>query len=176
VKVPEKIGFNWSKFGWFGHFTEHVKGDELGFSENGHLRWECPPEGAKDLQGYVIGTKEGISPTGFIGFHRVLKDLQKRGKGAALVAWTERKRDREEKLTERGKDEGDEVAGGWSRTVAAGALRSPVESPERERNRAQQGEKTEPGLGSGREKFLKTEYGRTGQSTVPVRCTPDSAQ
>jgi hypothetical protein len=24
--------------------------------------------------------------------------------------------------------------------------------------------------------FLKTEYGRTGQSTVPVRCTPDSAQ
>jgi hypothetical protein len=24
--------------------------------------------------------------------------------------------------------------------------------------------------------FLKTRYGRTGQSTVPVRCTPDSAQ
>ena len=31
VKVPEKFGFNWSKFGWFGHFTEHVVGGELGF-------------------------------------------------------------------------------------------------------------------------------------------------
>ena len=31
VKVSEKFGFNWSKFGWFGHFTEHVKGEELGF-------------------------------------------------------------------------------------------------------------------------------------------------
>jgi hypothetical protein len=27
-----------------------------------------------------------------------------------------------------------------------------------------------------RKSFLKTGYGRTGQSTVPVRCTPDSAQ
>jgi hypothetical protein len=26
VKVPEKFGFNWSIFGWFGHFTEHVGG------------------------------------------------------------------------------------------------------------------------------------------------------
>jgi hypothetical protein len=24
VKVFEKFGFNWSIFGWFGHFTEHV--------------------------------------------------------------------------------------------------------------------------------------------------------
>jgi hypothetical protein len=33
------------------------------------------------------------------------------------------------------------------------------------------------GLGRERGKvFLKTGYGRTGQSTVPVRCTPDSAQ
>jgi hypothetical protein len=31
VKVPEKFGFNLSKFGWFRHFTEHVKGEELGF-------------------------------------------------------------------------------------------------------------------------------------------------
>jgi hypothetical protein len=31
VKVPEKFGFNWSKFGWFGHFTEHVVCGELGF-------------------------------------------------------------------------------------------------------------------------------------------------
>jgi hypothetical protein len=31
VKVPEKSGFNWSIFGWFGHFTEHVVGGVLGF-------------------------------------------------------------------------------------------------------------------------------------------------
>jgi hypothetical protein len=31
------------------------------------------------------------------------------------------------------------------------------------------------GLGRGKD-FLKTDYGRTGQSTVLVRCTPDSAQ
>jgi hypothetical protein len=24
VKGSEKFGFNWSIFGWFGHFTEHV--------------------------------------------------------------------------------------------------------------------------------------------------------
>jgi hypothetical protein len=24
VNVPEKFGFNWSIFGWFGHFTEHM--------------------------------------------------------------------------------------------------------------------------------------------------------
>ena len=31
VKVPVKFGFNWSKFGWFGHFTEHVVCGVLGF-------------------------------------------------------------------------------------------------------------------------------------------------
>jgi hypothetical protein len=31
VKVPEKFGFNWSIFDWFGHFTEHVVGGGLGF-------------------------------------------------------------------------------------------------------------------------------------------------
>jgi hypothetical protein len=31
VKVPEKFGFDWSIFGWFGHFTEHVVGEKLGF-------------------------------------------------------------------------------------------------------------------------------------------------
>jgi hypothetical protein len=30
VKVPEKFGFNWSSFGWFGHFTEHVVCEDLG--------------------------------------------------------------------------------------------------------------------------------------------------
>jgi hypothetical protein len=38
-------------------------------------------------------------------------------------------------------------------------------------------EKKVPGLGREQGKgILKTEYGRTRQSTVPVRCTPDSAQ
>ena len=50
VKVPEKFGFNWSIFGWFGHFTEHVEGGVLGFRGNGHLRCENLPEGAKNLQ------------------------------------------------------------------------------------------------------------------------------
>jgi hypothetical protein len=31
VKVPKKFGFNWSIFGWFGHFTEHVVCGVLGF-------------------------------------------------------------------------------------------------------------------------------------------------
>jgi hypothetical protein len=31
MKVPEKFGFNWSNFGWFGHFTEHVACGVLGF-------------------------------------------------------------------------------------------------------------------------------------------------
>jgi hypothetical protein len=49
-------------------------------------------------------------------------------------------------------------------------------SPERERRAAEDREKCSGlGLGQGRI-FLKTSYGRTGQSTVPVRCTPDSAQ
>jgi hypothetical protein len=41
------------------------------------LRWENPPEGAKNLQGYTIGIIECIPPTGFTRFHRNLKNLQK---------------------------------------------------------------------------------------------------
>jgi hypothetical protein len=37
VKVPEKFGFNWSIFDWFGHFTEHVMCGDLGFARDGHL-------------------------------------------------------------------------------------------------------------------------------------------
>jgi hypothetical protein len=49
---------------------------------------------------------------------------------------------------------------------------------DRQRQRAKADREEEP-PGHGRERgkvFLKTGYGRTGQSTVPVRCTPDSAQ
>jgi hypothetical protein len=56
VKVPEKFGFNWSIFGWFGHFTEQVVCEDLGFWGNGYLWWENPPEGARNLQGYSMDT------------------------------------------------------------------------------------------------------------------------
>jgi hypothetical protein len=40
VKVPEKIEFNWSIFGWFGHFTEHVVCGVLGFRWKYYVGWE----------------------------------------------------------------------------------------------------------------------------------------
>jgi hypothetical protein len=81
VKVPEKFGFNWSIFGWFGHFTEHVEGGGLGFRGNGCLRCENPPEGAKNLQECSRHTEKHKWPLGFTGFHRELKDVQKVEKG-----------------------------------------------------------------------------------------------
>jgi hypothetical protein len=68
--VPEKFGFNRGNFGWFGHFTEHVGGGVLGFRGNGHLRSENPPEGARNLQGHSMATKEHIAQLGFTRFHR----------------------------------------------------------------------------------------------------------
>jgi hypothetical protein len=57
VKVHEKFGINWSIFGRFGHFTEHVACGGLGFRGNGHMRWRYPSEGAQGLQGDPIGHK-----------------------------------------------------------------------------------------------------------------------
>jgi hypothetical protein len=37
MKMPEKIGFVWSNFGWFGHFTEHVACGILGLEINVHF-------------------------------------------------------------------------------------------------------------------------------------------
>jgi hypothetical protein len=31
MKVSEKFGIDWSKFGWFGHFIEHLACGVLGF-------------------------------------------------------------------------------------------------------------------------------------------------
>jgi hypothetical protein len=31
LKVPKKFGFKRIIFGWFGHFTEHVVCEDLGF-------------------------------------------------------------------------------------------------------------------------------------------------
>jgi hypothetical protein len=79
VKVPEKFGFNWSNFGWFGHFTEHVACSGLGFRGNGHLRWRNPPEGAQDLD-----PKGHKATTHQLGFTRFGLDLNLRPR----VEWT----------------------------------------------------------------------------------------
>jgi hypothetical protein len=51
-------------------------GREIRVSEKSHLRSENPPEGAKNLQGYTMGTIEHIPPFGFIGFDKNLKNGQ----------------------------------------------------------------------------------------------------
>jgi hypothetical protein len=76
VKVPEKFGFNWSIFGWFGHFTEQVEGEVLGFRRNGHMRCENPPEGAKTCrnaqgtQRNTLHNKDSLEFTGFEFEHK----------------------------------------------------------------------------------------------------------
>jgi hypothetical protein len=102
VKVPKKFGFNWSIFGWFGHFTEHVVGEKLGFRRNGHLRSENPPEGAKNLQGYTMGTIEHILPFGFIGFDKNLKNGQGVETECLTASQTESRREKD-----RGKERGE---------------------------------------------------------------------
>jgi hypothetical protein len=94
VKVPKKFGFNWSIFGWFGHFTEHVEGGELGFRRNGHMRCENPPEGAKNLQECSRHTLEHIPPFGFTGFDRNWNFAQK-GRRGVLTAGRDREKKRE---------------------------------------------------------------------------------
>jgi hypothetical protein len=109
VKVPEKFGFNWSIFGWFGHFTEHVTCGVLGFRWNGYLRWENPPEGARNLQGHSMATREHISQLGVTGIHRIWRISQRVEMGASQEtgAHTERKREREREILTRER-EGDE--------------------------------------------------------------------
>jgi hypothetical protein len=80
-----------------------------------------------------------------------------------------------EKLTEReGEDEPkpQEIAGARPETVDADGE---VESPRTEKN-WRLAEKKKPLARSGWGRIFKTRDGHTGQSTVPVRCTPDSAQ
>jgi hypothetical protein len=76
VKVPEKFGFNWSKFGWFGHFTEHVVCGNLGFRREAYLGWENPPEGARNLQWCLRHTEEHIPQQEISRFHRDLNFAQ----------------------------------------------------------------------------------------------------
>ena len=83
-----------------------------------------------------------------------------------------------DQLTE-GEGEPGEIAGRSPEMVAAGGWRSPAEKERIARTEScgRQGEETESlWLGSGWRPFFKTRDGHTGQSTVAVRCTPDSAQ
>jgi hypothetical protein len=76
VKVPEKFGFNWSIFGWFGHFTEHVTCRVLGFGRNGYLRWETLPKElgtCKDTQWPQGNTFLNLDSLGFTGFGKLHK-------------------------------------------------------------------------------------------------------
>jgi hypothetical protein len=95
VKVHEKFGFNWSILGWFGHFTEHLEGEELGFRRNDHLRCENPPEGAENLQEYSRNIGEHNSQLGCTGFHRNSQDLDLIHKEVALSKETEREREKQ---------------------------------------------------------------------------------
>jgi hypothetical protein len=123
-----------------------------------------------------MGTLEHIPPFGFTGCDRNLIWAQKGWRGV-LTAGIDREKKRERET--RGCSPERE---GEKHVVAVG-------SPER-REIAGDGEKSPEPEGRGRETenrgarprarggkdFLKTGYGRTGQSTVPVRCTPDSTQ
>jgi hypothetical protein len=99
------------------------------------------------------------------------------GELRAPLVKTEGERGKQRRLTRGREREAGEALG--RRRIAAGERRSPERSGNRQKteNRETEPEKNEPGLGLGRGNvFLKTSYGRTEQSTVPVRCAPNSAQ
>jgi hypothetical protein len=74
------------------------------------LRWENPPKGAKNLQGYSIHTETHIPQQGFTRFHRISQDFGSDAQGVAQSKETERKREMQrggkrepELLTEEGR-------------------------------------------------------------------------
>jgi hypothetical protein len=73
----------------------------------------------------------------------------------------------------RGWTEGDHRSLVFGERIIDGDQRKLLEETERVRARA---EKLPRSRARARKAFLKTNYGCTGQSTVPVRCTPDNAQ
>jgi len=131
------------------------------------LRWECPPEGAKNRQGYTLEILELISPTGFIGFHRNWKDLQRGGKGANSTQGTEREKNRGGSvlLTEGGKENlarsPEDRRRWWPPVEIAGG--GEIAAGQRARALAGKQEASGPARAGGR--FLKREMG-----------TPDSLQ
>jgi hypothetical protein len=107
-------------------------------------------------------------------------DSQGERKGA-LIKGMEREREREEVQGSSPEEEG--MNAGGRRTPEHGrrwwtlGCRRRRGEITRDREPRQTEKKEPPGHGRERGKvFLKTGYGRTEQSTVPVRCTPDSAQ
>jgi hypothetical protein len=88
----------------------------------------------------------------------------------------ERNQQRGEELTEseRSQAQALEVARARPETVDAGEMQRGV-ARRAKRQRAER-EKGASSSVSGWRSFFKTRYGRTGQSIVPVRCTPDSSQ
>jgi hypothetical protein len=87
------------------------------------LGWENPPEGAKDLQGYVIGTKKHISPIGCMGFHRNL-NLPPRERGKSSTAHQEQRTAERGKAAHRGGRGGEpKVTGARPGKMAAGGDR-----------------------------------------------------
>jgi hypothetical protein len=125
-----------------------------------------------------MATREHISQLGFTGIHRIWRIAQREEIGVLHCRdrQRERKGKREQRmLTREGRREarGRRRVGGRRRGEDAGD----GEGTARAQRPGQRTDEMKPGLGRERGKnFLKTEYGSTGQSTVPVRCTPDSAQ
>jgi hypothetical protein len=130
------------------------------------------------LQGYTMEVHELIPSIGFTGNHRFGRGVRRSGEGANLTQGTQREKNRrwgEDLLTEGGKER-DEVAGEGGRRWRP-SVRSPAGENARHREHGRWQRETESlWLGSGWRPFFKTRDGHTGQSTVAVRCTPDSAQ
>jgi hypothetical protein len=143
------------------------------------LRWENPPEGAKNLQESSRNIGEHIPQLGFTRIHNFWKRCERGGEKVLNVTNREQRGSEREQglLTGEGHEstrspEGRRRQGTQVRKIAGVG----EESPETERKEALAESKTKPLARSGWRRFFKTRYGRTGQSTVPVRCTPDSAQ
>jgi hypothetical protein len=116
-------------------------------------------------------------------FHRISQEFEMSTKGWKRgLHWLEKLREREktegEGATHRaraGEEHWVEVAGARPESVDAGDQRGEG-GRQRIREQRAQREKKASGSVAGWRRFFKTRYGRTEQSTVPVRCTPDSAQ
>jgi hypothetical protein len=89
------------------------------------LRWENPPEGARNLQGYLRDTWEHIPPLGFTRIDRKLNWAQKGWKRNSLPREMEREKTEGEEAAHRARAEehwdevaGEQIAGeeGWSPT------------------------------------------------------------
>jgi hypothetical protein len=143
------------------------------------LRIETLPKGARNLHGYSRDTYEHLPPHGFTEFDRKLC-LALKGWNRLYRAVKQRERERERRgraaHQRGGQAQALEVAGeGRSPPVReiTGEVTGPLERAESQRVGRKQ---RASGSASGWRRFFKTQYGRTGQSTVPVRCTPDIAQ